>query len=216
MSRTAILCVMRSGGDFNMNDVVSLYKMILEHTTISFDFICLTDMSGIYVHDDASQPFCTIPLLNTYKGWWAKIELFRSNLVSNERILYFDLDKVITQNIDDLLIQNEKFIGLKPFNNRNKRKKDFIASAIMGWVNDGSLSYIYDEFDYNQDAAEYAGDQDYINKKLQEKEIPICYWQDIVEGIFSYKRHIRNGIVKKKDARIICFHGDPRPKEIRL
>lgn len=86
----------------------------------------------------------------------------------------------------------------------------------MGWINDDSFSFIYDEFNYERDSNLYAGDQDYINKKLKERQIPICYWQDVVKGIFSYKRHIRNGSIEKENARIICFHGKPRPKEVRL
>lgn len=209
MKQTAIICVLKLGGDFIMKDVEILHEMLLKHTTIPFDFVCLTD-------DDMSKPFRTISLRNKYKGWWSKIELFRSELVLNERILYFDLDTVITQNIDNLLEQDEKFIGLLPFNKKKVKIKDFVASGIMGWINDGSFSFVYDEFNYAQARFIYKGDQDYISDKLKENLIPITYWQDIVEGVFSYKRHIRNKKVKKEDARIICFHGKPRPKKVVL
>ena len=213
MKRIAIICVMRTGGSYSMNDVGRLYKMLCKHTTIPFNFVCLTNTHSC---DNMRKPFRIIPLKNEYKGWWAKIELFRSDLVLNERILYFDLDTVILQNIDDLLLRKESFIGLFPFNKKKDKIKNFIASGIMGWINDGSLSFIYDEFDYEKDSFTYKGDQNYINEKVQERHILVTFWQDVVDGIFSFKRHIRTGEVSKLCSRIVCFHGNPRPKDVVL
>lgn len=208
MNKTAILCVLRSGGDFTTCDVDVVFTMLKQHVTIPFDFYCLTN-----VH---TQKFPTLPLINEYKGWWSKIELFRSKLVPNERILYFDLDMIVKKNINNLLEQPFDFIGLRPFNIKKMEDSNYFASAILSWVNDGTFDFIYDAFNYKTDSDLFNGDQDYMSSIMQLHECEFKYWQDLVGGIYSYKRHIRKGIVPVGEARIVCFHGKPRPKEVVL
>lgn len=207
MNDLAIICVYKTGGDFCMCEVEEIYAAIQQHTTIPFDFYCLTD-------SDKEVHFTKIPLKHNFIGWWSKVELFRPNLVPNKRILYFDLDKFILKNIDDILVRDEPFVALRDFGRYASLRDHYFASAILSWVNDGRYNFIYNEFDYPTHTKRFRGDQDYFSYMMAKYGKTFTYWQDIVDGIFSYKIHILTGLVKKSAARIVCFHGKPRPNEV--
>lgn len=206
-NKVAIACVLKTGGDFTISDVARLKSLVDKNVTVPYNFYCLTDYKGVIGCN-------VIPLECDYKGWWSKIELFRVNLFEEERVVYFDLDTVIVDNIDEVLIQDYSFIGLRPFNPVKAKMKDYAASGILGFRNTG-LSFIYEEFKYKRYTKKYYGDQDYMSDALLSKGIKFVYWQDIVPGIYSYKRHISNRSINSfVDARVVCFHGRPRPKEV--
>ena len=204
--KVAILCVLKSGGDFVPSDVGKLKIMLGKSVTVPYEFYCLTDVHGM---DNCVK---TLPLLNNYPGWWSKVELFRNDLVASDRVVYFDLDTIIRSNIDDLVVREEDFIGLRPFNPTRSKWNGYVASAIMSWKNDNSFDFIFRDFIYPQHSTDFRGDQDYLSEKLAEKDLEFFYWQDLVDGIYSYKRHVRKyGL---HNARIVCFHGSPRPYNV--
>ena len=204
MKSVSVLCVLKSGGDYSFQDVLSLKRMLEKNVTVPYKFVCLTDMGK-------SKDFDTIPLKHDYSGWWSKIELFRYGLVTTDRIIYFDLDTVIISNIDDLFFQDVPFIGLLPFNPRRMLLEGYVASGILGWENDSTFNFIYNAFNYSSHLPYFKGDQDYISFILGEQNIEPNYWQNLVKGIYSYKRHLR-GKENLEGVRIACFHGKPRPK----
>lgn len=203
-----VVCVLKSGGDFHVKDVCNLKTMLERNITIPYEFYCLTDMftflNGVYVR----------PLKFDYVGWWSKIELFRPGLFESERIVYFDLDTIILNNIDDLLLQEDDFIGLRPFNPTRAKRKRYLGSGVLGWKNDGSFDFLFKEFRYAHYRGMLWGDQDYISLKLGHHNIKFNYWQERVSGIYSYKRHVL-GSGLPADARIVCFHGVPRPHQVK-
>ena len=206
MNKIAILCVLKSGGDFSVRDVIKLKIMLGKNITIPYVFYCLTDM-------DPMGAFNEIPLRHGYKGWWSKLELFRPLLTAVDRIFYFDLDTVIVSNIDAMLLQDKDFIALKPFNPYNAGIKGYMASGIMGWKNNGLYDFLYKDFDYKQHHKQFLGDQDYLSYKFKENGMVAEYWQDLVDGVYSYKRHVKgNGL--NGDTRVVCFHGYPRPYQV--
>jgi len=208
--KIAVVCVLRSGGDFNPKDVVNLKNMLDKNISIPYEFYCLTDLVG--VNWDAGT-FNLLPLVYNYRGWWSKMELFRPDLFEENRVVFFDLDTIIVGNIDDLLLRNENFIGLKPFNPIRSKWNGYVASAIMGWRNNGFYNFLFSKFDYDSHTRLFRGDQDYLSWVFRENDLAFSFWQDLVGGIYSYKRHVRrNGL--QDDARIICFHGKPRPNQV--
>lgn len=202
----AVVCVLKSGGDFTTHDVTNLKVMLDKNITIPYDFYCLTDLLGMgMLHK--------IPLVHEYSGWWSKIELFRPDLVKEERIIYFDLDTVILGNIDDLLLQDSDFMGLRLFRHAPEKENKYAGSGILGWKNDGSFDFLFKQFKYGVHSKRFRGDQDYFSWQLCQKGIKFRYWQDLVGGIYSYKRHVRiDGM--KDDTKVVCFHGTPRPWQV--
>jgi len=201
--KVTIVCVLKSGGAFTPDYVTKLYNMVERNTTQAYEFICLTDFPKI--------KDCQITkLLNDFPGWWSKIELFRPGLASTEKLIYFDLDTIILGNIDAFFEFGGEFYGLRPWNRGNQLRGQF-GSGVMAWKSD-SVNFIYNDFDISQISPHF-GDQAYISRSLTDNGVNYQPLQDVVSGIYSYKRECsRKG--PPSDARIICFHGRPRVHEV--
>lgn len=205
-TKVTIACVLKSGGDFTVDYVLRLKNMIARNTTVPYKFVCLTDI-------EIDPKICkSIKLKHNYDRWWSKIELFRPDITSAGRIVYIDLDTVITGNIDNFLTATSDFIALRPWNKRNQQA-GLCASGLMAFKNNGAFSFVYDQFSPENINQYSRGDQEYITKALDRNKQSPIFWQDIVPGIYSYKRHCREQRLPK-DARIVCFHGRPRPHTV--
>lgn len=200
----AVVCVLKSGGDFTVDYVKRLRNMVERNTTIPHDFICFTDMN---VELDGCV---TIPLQNNFPGYWSKIEMFRPKVIKSKRIIYFDLDTVILGNIDDILSISHDFMALKPWN-RSNFSQGMFASGMMSWKNDGTYSYIYKQFQKRTINEYTAGDQQYMSRAIASRGGNVKFWQQSIKGIYSYKRNCRPE--KPSNARVVCFHGKPRPQD---
>ena len=199
-----VACVLKSGGDFAPEHVVRLRSMVERNTSVEHQFVCLSDV-------DISN-VATVKLLNGHDRYWSKVELFRPGLLpSVKRIVYFDLDTVIVGGVDDVLMVVGDFVALRPWNPSN-RVNGMFASGMMAWNNDGTYSFIQGQFNASVMRNYPAGDQEYMSKMLRNANKRFVFFQDAVPGIYSYKRNCRNGL--PSDARVVCFHGRPRPNEL--
>jgi SAM-dependent methyltransferase len=199
-----VMCVLKSGGrDYNVDYVVKLRNMIARHTTIPYKFVCLTDTS-------MNSGIETIPLTSGLSGWWNKLEMFVPGKTLSEYIVYFDLDTLIVSNIDDILRLQVDFAALGGWHPSDTRgSAENFGSGMMIWKNDGRFSYLFNE--YSSDVEYKRGDQQYIVSNLISKQVPYHTLQDLTTGIYSYKRNCLKGV--PQDAKVICFHGRPRPHE---
>ena len=87
----------------------------------------------------------------------------------------------------------------------------------MSWHGDRVIR-IYDEFVQNPSKAmrDFAaeGDQAWINRFKPS----VDYFQDLYPNeVVSYKAHCLNGnaAVVPNKAKVVCFHGKPRPHEVK-
>ncbi len=138
-------------------------------------------------------------------GWWNKISLFRPGILpQGERVLYFDLDTIITGDLDDIAEYRGKSAILKDFYH-----PQHMNSSVMAWEA-GALDHIWLAWDRSgRPQFDPRGDQRFI-EAMQPKADS---WQDMLPGqIVSYKVDCQQGV--PKDARVVCFHGRPRPHEI--
>jgi len=81
--------------DYGPQDVERLFQNVSNHMDCDFDFWVLTnDLQSKF-------PGTVIPLLHPdlLQGWWAKMELFRSDLPINGKVLYLDLDSLIVRSL---------------------------------------------------------------------------------------------------------------------
>ena len=192
-----VVCVLKSGGDYNITYLERLFNSFQRHLSFNCEFICLSDIPCVGF----------TPLIKNWSSWWSKIEIFRIK----GNVMFIDLDTVILRNIDrwaDAAIElgKREFMMIKAFN----PTRDY-ASALMAW--NGDFSWIYREFNFERKIHKL--EQQYIVSKLKEREINILTVNDALPGIYSYKRHCRNKGMPPKDASIILFHGKPRPHECR-
>lgn len=219
-----IVCVLKTGGDYNKEYVDKLYQGIKDNMAFAHSFVCLTDDERLLGFENL--PYSVVSLKtdldnlklfendkslitqNLYKirGYWAKLEVFRLT----GKVLYFDLDTVIFGSIDNLVrnipFDSNSFMMLKAFN----KDRDF-ASGIMAW--NGDFRFLYNQFMPEQHILKYKKwDQRYIRDQLNGNGIKIEAIQDYQPGIYSYKHHCKNNILD--DTSIVCFHGKPRPREV--
>jgi len=177
-------CVLRSGGDFGPEHVLWLARQVP-------GLVCLTDapVEGVEC----------IPLEHDWPGWWAKMEMFGPSLDGD--VLMIDLDTVVRE----LPAQPERTTVLR----------DFTEPAIIGsgfiYVTAEDRARVWDA--WTQDPAAHMasctkwprwGDQGFLMDHLADA----ARWQDS-EPVYSYKVHCRGGV--PRDAKVVCFHGKPRP-----
>lgn len=202
---TAVICVLKSGGDYTQEYVEKLFASIKRnlHESPEMEYICLTDLPI------KTSDFTVKPLLHNYPGWWSKVEVFRPGLTKAELCVYFDLDTIILRDISDILTVKggKTFSALYPWNMKNRSNGDF-ASGIMRWKNP-LYSFLYSDFSESMQQ-EFPGDQQYFSAQMKKRGFPWLPLQSFFPGIYSYKRNIR-GENLLGDSRVVCFHGNPRP-----
>jgi len=115
---------------------------------------------------DLDECVHSLPLPDLWDGWWNKISLFRDDLFpAGEIILYFDLDIVITNNIDFLLEGDDTFVVCRRFSDGNK----FGCNSSVMKISSGSLSYVYKLLNNNPKLIDkYRSDQDLISDIVED------------------------------------------------
>lgn len=167
---------------------------------VVYKFICFTDTpEGI----DGEVDIRPLPV-DGLKGWWNKLSLFKDGLFpEGDRILYFDLDTIITSGLDEIIKYDGEFAILRDF-----IRPEGLQSAVMAW-RAGFGHDIWNEFVRAGEPDLYGGDQEWIEKR--------CHYPDILQTLYpdsfvSYKYQAVSTIPTK--ARVVVFHGHPRPHEI--
>lgn len=198
---TSIVCI-KAGDKYGAEYVNRLASMARRHTERMVPFICLTDdPKGI--RDDVA----ILPLQQTnLRGWWHKLTLFMPPRgLEDRRLIFLDLDTVITGPIDFLFDFDGPFCILADFYQPEK-----FNSSVMS-IAPGFGRHIWERFVVmgpEKVMGSYYGDQEWITDQLQWAHL----WQVQAPGkIASYKANeLRDG---PKDASIVCFHGEPKPHE---
>lgn len=203
-----IATVLRSGGDYTPEHVQWLHRQLPQDVPS----VCFSDIDIPGVK--------TIPLRHNWPGWWAKLELFRPDI--HDDIFFLDLDTVITGDISTLLAE-KRLMMLNDFYH-----PEFAASGVMRIPHEVKHE-VWHRFTFNPERHmrihRIAGDQGFLSRTLTPAR-----WQDNYPDQFiSYKAHVAAcwmpGFTETRsagdgtlppDARIVCFHGFPRPWEVQL
>ncbi len=205
-----IVCVLKIGGIYTPQYVNNLAYAVNKHLTIPYQFVCMTDAPTEEFTDKVHN---VIPFVHYYPKWWGKIELFRNNLFSGYRVVYFDLDTLIIDNIDFMYSYSGIFCGLRDFYHMVS-----LGSGVMCWDGDDErLNCIYTDFISDSQSLiknNLFGDQQWINTAINKH---ISYLQDYFpKKIVSFKKDcfIDNEIIYPEESAIVCFHGPPRIHEL--
>ncbi len=197
-----IICL-KHGTKFDADYVNKLYYGVKRNTTVDFTFHCFTeDSEGLNINIKVHS----LPKFDNVEGWWYKLYLFSEDIDIEGRILYIDLDTLITGNIDHYITQNEGFVVLQDL----WAKGDNVGSALMSYEV-GKHKHVWDIFIKDPAAAKQKifphGDQ----KIIQAHQSKRIYWQILFPNeIISFKSN--NAKEPTKDVKIICFHGIPSIK----
>ena len=215
-----IVCV-KWGNKYISQYANVLYNMVQRHTTLPFEFHCITDdPKGLDPH------IKTIKLPNDpwIKTWWSKLWMFGSHFPLQGNILYFDLDVIVFKNIDELFNHNaDKFMIIRDFNRCRIKDWKLCNSSVMRW-NSSTMTYLWSDFKQNAQniMGSNHGDQDWITSRAKGDT---NWWPD--EWIRSYKwEMIGLGYKAKRQGadwtfdnppkiipenRVAVFHGNPKP-----
>jgi hypothetical protein len=195
-----VLTVLRSSDEYNAEKVLTVQAMVARNLTFPHEFICLSDIEIPGVK--------TIPFLHNWKGWYAKMEIYRKDLPEGPR-LYLDLDTAIVSNMDSVVETaaacGKPFVILRDFY-RGVSDPMAMQSSLMYWNMDYSHIFTW----YQKNPIEIrGGDQVILERLLNPKSV--AFWQDITQAVCSFKVHVRPlGYVDPKYS-VVCFHGKPRP-----
>ena len=170
------ICTVFFKGFYPSSYVARLYDSLKKHTTLDFEFICLSDDPNVKA--DVILPYNHHSNIQKH---WHKLKFFSPQFAYQNRddyIVVMDIDQVIVQNIDELL-------GM-----RVDRKQ--IATYGQWWENklginggfykfrSGGLKFIWDDFALNPEYwqlhfynngtvhKKYYGEQNYVKLKTLE------------------------------------------------
>jgi len=198
-----IACVLKSGGEFKPEHVTLLHSQVRQHVDGDYRFVCLSDVDVPDVE--------IIPLTMDLPKHWSQIELFQPGLFEDQ-VFYLDLDTVVVKNITAIVNNKIGFCILSDFARILKHRP---ASGLMAF-NPHGAEYVWEQWEKN-DVQIFKGD--HVNKISKHFFWPYVKefkrFQELYPGqIVSYKKHCLNGV--PPEARIICYHGEPKPWDVQF
>ena len=161
------------------------------------------------------------------KAWWYKMQLFNPDH-GIPRLLYFDLDVVIAQNIDWVVdLDPHYFWAIQDFLHLWRSSWKGINSSMMYWDTD-QYSYLWHEFRQqvlSDITRKYSGDQDWISAHLNPTQlryfdhnaVKSWRWQIFDGGIDTATRRYHapdQGCTLDPATAVVIFHGSPKPHEV--
>lgn len=187
-----VVCI-KWGAKYPPVYVERLRNMVAAHLTAEHRFVCITD--------DATGLDCeTIPIDSDYRGWWQKVTLFRRDPYGiSGRILYLDLDVVITGRLDDLVENDADFATIADF----CRPAIYNSSVML--LRAGSHPEVAEDFTPDVTRRMH-GDQDWISQKIRGAHIWPRTW------VRSYKLDYQQER-PSPGTKVVVFHGEPKPHE---
>ncbi len=205
MRRINILTVW-TGDRYSRQYVDKMKSMLERHLKMDMDFYCITDNPDDIGWNKIVPPE---PLV----GWWSKMWLF-SDLMPSGKILYLDLDQLITGDITEILEEclKHKFSAYSDHLNWHGCK---FGSAFM-LFDSGAHTDIFKAFwPARHELVDYpGGDQAWIN---QTGLLPKVYYLDehFPGGIIqSYKLdYLPHGL--SEHTKLINFHGQPKQHNLK-
>ena len=222
-SKYYVLCL-KHGTKYSADYVNTLYSMVKRHCTLDFEMVCLTDdRRGV------DSNITILPLPKELSGWWCKPYMFSKDLPLNGKVLYMDLDVVISDNINKLFEFTDGWATIRDFTRKMRPTwKKYNSSVVM--FNAGSLDAFWLDFCSNQQLHQrkFHGDQDWLYDAAERLNMPAKLYPD--NWILSWKWEIRQSkdlnykeprgkrtlrtvenVRPPKECAICVFHGDPNP-----
>jgi hypothetical protein len=197
---TAIICI-KAGPKYHSEYANRLYRAV-RRTGYQGNFYCLTD-DGSGLEPD----IIALPVSPLCEGWWHKIYLFSWDHGIEARLLYMDIDMVVTGSIEDFLSYEGPFATGSRFN-----KPSEINSTIMS-IPPGYGRGIWNTFLRYRSRVmrSFRLDSEFVEAVNGPKT---QRWQDMLPGqLVSYKKHVMGGPLPE-GARVVSFHGKPDPDEV--
>jgi hypothetical protein len=218
-----VACV-KWGDKFDVSYVNKLYRAVEKNLTLPHRFVCLTDDPSWL--DAGIAPYL---FKHELEYCWNKLNVFDFTLKGT--VLYFDLDVLITGNLDGLVKYKPEFnfVGIHDwlrdytFNSSVFRFNasfpyTYVVTRFLRDVEEGRLvkkkefdHYLnaHEKVVYWEDNKRYAGDQEWITDAVYPNgELHKYSWPE--SWCLSYRKHGR----VENNTKVLVFHGEPKPHDI--
>tara|TARA_B110000977_G_scaffold192303_1_gene265616 strand:+ start:1195 stop:1866 length:672 start_codon:yes stop_codon:yes gene_type:complete len=192
------VCCVMWGDKFSEEYVHKLKRAVERNTTRKHKFVCLSDRKIEGIQTKILKPGMT--------GWWNKIQLFDGEI--SGRIVYLDLDTVITSSLDWLMDYNGTFMAIEDLgvaNAHQQHLKGVMQSGVMAWRG-AAMDWINAEFFFTREEtlSKFRGDGEWLNSIIRKRDLLQHLYPNKLK---SYKYEVYPD--KLDDTSIICFHGRP-------
>ena len=220
-------CVIHGDG-CSWNYVEKLYSMLSRNITPGIRLHVYTEESIPVPKHMIKHTLIDLGISGPKKSWWYKMQMFNPDFYRGP-LLYFDLDVVITGNIDWIWqLPLKHFWAIRDFKHLWRPTFYGINSSVMWW-NTPQYEHVWRNFEI-QPIAEvlkrYHGDQDYLSAVINERErrlfnvdqVQSWRWQALDGGYdFKLRKYHQPGTGTKisDQTSILVFHGKPKPENIQ-
>lgn len=204
----AVMCVLRSGGDFEPAHVAHLHAGVRRWWPSGepLRFVVLTDMDTQHL----SKEIEVRRLRWSWPGWWSKMEMFLGEHDDLGDVLTFDLDTLIVGPLLRIAAHASQLTLLSDFNHPHRAESGVMALPVH-WRPLVAAAWLESPRGVME---RYYGDGGFLHDVLGRYA---QRWQTVVpRQIVSYKRDVRRTSEIVAGTRVICFHGSPRPWETSL
>ena len=191
------------GTKFPIDYVINLKASIERNTTVDHKFVCFSDKDVPGIE--------TKILKKGYDGWWNKLQLFDCSHGLSERVIYFDLDTLITGDLDWLFKYDGNFMGIEDVGSVNAHQphlKNVLQSAVMSWK-----YYLWNSIwthashNINEVKSQYRGDGEFLHGYMNPLRYQLIQ-REYPGRLKSYKYQVYPNRPDDKTS-IVCFHGRP-------
>jgi len=219
-------CVIHSDG-YSWDYVERLYNMLDRNITPDIRLHVYTEADRPVPDKFIKHQLVDWQIAGRKQSWWYKIQLFNPEHHRGS-LLYFDLDTVITGNIDWIWQTPPEYLwAVRDFKHLWRSGFSGFNSSVMWW-NTEKYSYIWEKFkqqSLDQMMSKYHGDQDYITDMIPIHDrrffdlsrVQSYRWQCLDGGYdFTKRRHQHpdTGVALLPETSIVVFHGNPKPAEV--
>lgn len=216
-----VICI-KWGRYYTAEDVNRLYRMVRRNITAhDLRFFCFTDDAEGLAEPVVPRP---LPVLNVAPednkyAYRKEAGLCDDDLggLRGRRVLYFDLDVVITDSLDEMIDypQGDDFVIINDWNTWGRRVGQ--ASCYAWRV--GTLGFVKQYFEQHPKAVVKrfgTASQAYLSSKIIEKWGKLNFWPE--PWCRSFKKHalpvwfLRRFVpaALPQGTKVLCFHGRPK------
>lgn len=220
-------CVIH-GNVYSWDYVTRLHNMLKRHISVGVRMHVYTEANRPVPDSMIRHALPDWQIAGPKKSWWYKLQVFNPEHHQGP-LLYFDLDTVITQNIDWIWQNHLKYFwAVRDFKYLWRNTSYTVNTSIM-WFNTVRFAHVYNNFihsDINMIMKRHHGDQDYITEVITQEQrrlfdvqqVKSWRWQALDGGFDFTRRKYRTpgtGTELTDQTSVLVFHGRPKPMEIQ-
>lgn len=198
-----VVCV-KWGKKYGADYVNKLYHGVTKYLTdIEYDFTCFTENP-----EGLDNGILVIPLSENWTGWWGKATLF-SDTGLEGRLLYIDLDTVITGSLNELAKYEGAFAVMGTSDLECEKAKDGYNTSIIAW-HSGFGKEIYSVLKkYYDQTLKFICRFDFWTEMMVKNAGLV---QELFPGMFlDYLTYCKDSV--PEGCRMVCFPREPKPHD---